>query len=267
MANPMHVKIDYEYPLAVKVRKEIVKALNDFDMIKEGDHIVIGVSGGKDSTILSLMFKEIKRRSALNFTFECLCLDQKQPGFDPKEFKNFYENQDLPLSIIEKDTYTVVKEKTPEGGTYCTLCSKFRRAILYDQTSLKGAKKLALGHHRDDLIQTLLLNMFYVGHIASMPPKLLNDQQSHVVIRPMCYVSESDLINLAQHWSFPIIPCNLCGSQDGLKRKRMKKLVQDLEKEIPNLSASLLSSMAKITPSQLMDRDLSEFKTLETLLK
>lgn len=258
--------IDFENPLAVKIRKEIVRALNDFDMIKENDHIAIGVSGGKDSTILSLLFKEIQKRAPINFTFECICLDQKQPGFDATEFKNFFSSQEIPLSIIEKDTYSVVKEKTPEGGTFCTLCSKFRRAILYDQAAIKGAKKLALGHHRDDLIETLFLNMFYIGNMASMPPKLLNDDKTHVVIRPLCYVPEAWLSELSEIWKFPIIPCNLCGSQEGMKRKKMKLLIKELEKDIPNIGSSLITAMGKISTTQLMDEKLWDFKNLEQRL-
>lgn len=263
----MQTQVNLEHPLAIKVRKEIVRALSDFDMIKPNDHIVIGVSGGKDSTILSLMFKEIQKRAPMDFTFECICLDQKQPGFDASSFIEFFKDQEIPLSIIEKDTYSIVKEKTPEGATYCTLCSKFRRAILYDQTSLKGAKKLALGHHRDDLIETLFLNMFYVGNMASMPPKLLNDDKTHVVIRPLCYVPEAQLIELSQLWNFPIIPCNLCGSQDGMKRKKMKNLIKELEKDIPNLSASLLTAMGKINSPQLLDEKFWDFKNLENQIK
>lgn len=259
----MPPSIDFNHPLAVKIRKEIVRALHDFEMIKPNESIVIGVSGGKDSTILSLMFKEIQKRAPFPFTFECLCLDQKQPGFDATEFKSFFKSQDLPLTIIEKDTYSIVKEKTPEGATYCTLCSKFRRAILYDQIKLKGSYKMALGHHRDDLIETLFLNMFYSGSLASMPPKLLNDDKSHIVIRPLCYIPESQLIELSQIWNFPIIPCNLCGSQEGMKRKKMKALIQTLEKDIPNISSSLLSAMGKINPAQLMDHSLWDFKNLE----
>ncbi|MCB0368739.1 MAG: tRNA 2-thiocytidine(32) synthetase TtcA [Bdellovibrionales bacterium] len=255
--------INYELPIALKIRKEIVRALNDYDMLKPNEHVVVAVSGGKDSTILALMLKEIQRRAPFKFTFECLCLDQKQPGFNPNEFVNFFSEQNIPLTITEKDTYSIVKEKTPEGRTYCTLCSKFRRAILYDQATLKGAKKLALGHHRDDLIETLFLNMFYIGNMASMPPKLLNDDKTHVVIRPLCYVPESQLIELSQIWNFPIIPCNLCGSQEGLKRKKMKHLIKELEKDIPHLAASIQTSMGKINTTQLMDNSHWEFKNLE----
>ncbi len=251
--------VDYELPLAQKIRKDIVRALNDFDMIQANDRIMVCVSGGKDSTILALLFKEIQRRAEIDFEFECVCLDQKQPGFDATQFVQFYHNNGLKLTIVERDTYSVVKEKTPEGKAYCTLCSKFRRAILYDQASLLGIKKLALGHHRDDLIETLFLNMFYVGHLSSMPPKLISDEGTHTVIRPLCYVKEDDLITLMKAWNFPIIPCNLCGSQEGLKRKKMKKLIKDIEVDIPNASASLMTAMKNVKPSHLMDSSLWKF--------
>lgn len=251
--------VDYELPLAQKIRKDIVRALNDFDMIQSNDKIMVCVSGGKDSTILSLLLKEIQRRAEVDFSFECVCLDQKQPGFDASAFIEFYKANGLKLSIVERDTYSVVKEKTPEGKAYCTLCSKFRRAILYDHATAIGMNKLALGHHRDDLIETLFLNMFYVGNISSMPPKLLNDDGTHTVIRPLCYVKETDLIELTKLWNFPIIPCNLCGSQEGLKRKKMKRLIHELEGDIPNIGASLMTAMKNVKPSHLMDSSLWKF--------
>lgn len=245
--------LDLDNPLAIKIRKEIVKALNDFDMIQKNDHLMVCVSGGKDSTILSLLLKDIQRRSGIPFSFECVCLDQKQPGFDAAEFVQFYSSNGLKLTILEKDTYSVVKEKTPEGKAYCTLCSKFRRAILYDHATTIGATKVVLGHHRDDLIETLFLNMLYVGTMATMPPKLKSDDGRNIVIRPMTYVKERDLIELKNQWQFPIIPCNLCGSQDGLKRKKMKLLIQQLEKDIPNSSASILTAMKNVNLNHLLD--------------
>lgn len=251
--------VDYELPIAQKIRKDIVRALNDFDMIQPNDKIMVCVSGGKDSTILSLLLKEIQRRAEMDFSFECVCLDQKQPGFDAAEFVRFFESNGLKLTIVERDTYSVVKEKTPAGKAYCTLCSKFRRAILYDHATAMGMSKLALGHHRDDLIETLFLNMFYVGNLSSMPPKLLSDEGTHTVIRPLCYVKEADLIELKNLWSFPIVPCNLCGSQEGLKRKKMKQLLQELETDIPNIGSSLLTAMKNVKPSHLMDSNLWKF--------
>lgn len=254
---------DLESPLAVKIRKQIVQALNDFDMIADGDNIAVAVSGGKDSTILVALLNEIRKRSERKFTLEAMILDQKQPGFDVSDFKNFIESLNIKLNILEKDTYSIVKEKTPEGSIYCTLCAKFRRAILYDFTHAQGFTKMALGHHRDDLIETTLLNMFYIGQLGTMAPKLKSDDGRNIVVRPLAYVAEKDLIQLAKDWGFPIIPCNLCGSQETLKRKKMKKLVQELEKDIPNIGASILTSLSNVNPSQLLDQKLWDFKGLQ----
>lgn len=260
--NKTNFSIDLEHPLAVKIRKQIVQALNDFNMISDGDRIAVAVSGGKDSTILVTLLNEIRKRSERKFTVEAMILDQKQPGFDVRDFKHFIESLGIPLHVLEKDTYSIVKEKTPEGSVYCTLCAKFRRAILYDFTHAQGFTKMALGHHRDDLIETTLLNMFYIGQMGSMAPKLKSDDGRNIVIRPLAYVAEKDLIQLSQEWGFPIIPCNLCGSQETLKRKKIKKLVQDLEKDIPNIGASILTSLSNIKPSQLLDQKLWDFKNL-----
>jgi len=262
MMTVLNKSIDLESPLAVKIRKQIVQALNDFDMIKDGDKIAVAVSGGKDSTILVALLNEIRRRSERKFTIEAMILDQKQPGFQITDFKNFIESLNIKLNILEKDTYSVVKEKTPEGSIYCTLCAKFRRAILYDYAFANGFTKMALGHHRDDLIETTLLNMFYIGQMGSMAPKLKSDDGRNIVIRPLVYVAEKDLTQLAKDWGFPIIPCNLCGSQETLKRKKMKKLVQELEKDIPNIGASIITSLSNINPSQLLDQKLWDFKQL-----
>jgi tRNA 2-thiocytidine biosynthesis protein TtcA len=262
MMTVLSKSIDLESPLAVKIRKQIVQALNDFDMIKDGDKIAVAVSGGKDSTILVALLNEIRRRSERKFTIEAMILDQKQPGFQITDFKNFIESLNIKLNILEKDTYSIVKEKTPEGSIYCTLCAKFRRAILYDFTAANGFTKMALGHHRDDLIETTLLNMFYIGQMGSMAPKLKSDDGRNIVIRPLVYVAEKDLTQLAKDWGFPIIPCNLCGSQETLKRKKMKKLVQELEKDIPNIGASIITSLSNINPSQLLDQKLWDFKQL-----
>jgi len=256
----MSAPVDFENPLAVKIRKQIVQALNAFDMIADGDKIAVAVSGGKDSSILVALLNEIRKRSERKFTIEAMILDQKQPGFDVTAFKTWIESLDVKLHNLERDTYSIVKEKTPEGAVYCTLCAKFRRAILYDFAHANGFTKMALGHHRDDLIETTLLNMFYIGQLGTMPPKLKSDDGRNIVIRPLAYVAEKDLTQLAQDWGFPIIPCNLCGSQETLKRKKMKKLVQDLEKDIPNIGSSILSALGNVNPSQLLDQELWNYK-------
>lgn len=258
----MTTAVDFENPLAVKIRKQIVQALNDFNMIEDGDKIMVCVSGGKDSSVLLALLTEIQRRSERKFQLEAAILDQKQPGFDAAKFKAWVESLGVKLHVIEKDTYSIVKEKV-QGGTYCSLCSRLRRAILYDYAHDNGFTKLALGHHRDDVVHTALLNLFYVGTTASMPPKLKSDDERNILVRPLCYVSEREIEELAAAWAFPVIPCNLCGSQDGLKRQRVKKLVRDLEKEIPNIYASIQTAMSNVKPSQMMDQNLWDFKNLK----
>ncbi|HWU42785.1 MAG TPA: tRNA 2-thiocytidine(32) synthetase TtcA, partial [Bdellovibrio sp.] len=198
------------------------------------------------------------------FTLEAAILDQKQPGFDATKFQNWIESLGVRLHVLERDTYSIVKEKIPEGGTYCSLCSRLRRAILYDFAFDRGFTKMALGHHRDDVVHTALMNLFYGGTTATMPPKLKSDDGRNILIRPLTYVSERDIENLASEWAFPIIPCNLCGSQDGLKRVRVKKLVRDLEKEIPDIYSSIQTALSNVKPSQMMDQELWDFKNLKT---
>ncbi len=250
---------DFEHPLAIKIRKQITQALNDFNMITEGDKLMVCVSGGKDSSILAALLTQIQKRAPMNFTFEAVILDQKQPGFDAEKFKLWISDLGLKLHVLEKDTYSIVVEKIPEGKTFCSLCSRLRRAILYDFASKHEFTKMAMGHHRDDVVNTTLLNLFYSGKLASMPPKLTSDDGRNTIVRPLCYVNENDLEQLAKDWNFPVIPCNLCGSQDGLKRKRMKKLVQDLEKEIPNISSTIQAALGNVNPSHLMDTKLWDF--------
>lgn len=250
-------------PLAVKTRKLIVKAIAEYEMIQEGDKILICVSGGKDSSILLTLLNDIRRRSEKNFTIEAALLDQKQPGFDGEAFKKWVNGMGIPFHFLERDTYSIVKEKV-EGKTYCSLCSRLRRGILYDFAFENGFTKMALGHHREDLIETLMLNIFYTGKLASMPPKLRSDDGRNILIRPMCLVPEENLKTLSQQWNFPIIPCNLCGSQEGLKRERMKQLLRMLEKENPVLRQSLLGALGNVKKSQLMDHEIWNFRGLES---
>lgn len=252
---------DRNHPLAVKIRKQITRALAEFNMLAEGDNLMICVSGGKDSSILTILLDEIRSRAEINFTFEAVILDQKQPGFAVSHYQEWLANEGISLKILEKDTYAIVTDKIKDG-VYCSLCSKLRRAILYDYAFAQGFNKMALGHHRDDVIETTLLNLFYVGQLSTMPPKLRSDDDRNTIIRPMVFVSEKDLIALSQDWNFPVIPCNLCGSQEGLKRKKMKKLIRDLENEIPNLGASFTHALQNAKPSHLMDHKLFNFKEL-----
>jgi len=258
----LKLKIDFENPLAIKIRKQIVQALNDFSMLEPDDRVMVCVSGGKDSSILLALLTEIQKRSPFNFNFEAVILDQKQPGFQVQEFKNWVEKLNVPLTVLQKDTYSIVKEKITDG-VYCSLCSRLRRGILYNHAEKEGFTKLALGHHRDDLLETHLLNLFFTGRTAAMPPKLLSDDERNILIRPMVYVAESDVEALAQVWGIPIIPCNLCGSQDGLRRKRIKKLITDLETEIPEIRHSMLAALGNIHRSQLLDKKLWDFSSLK----
>lgn len=257
----VHKQVDRNHPLAVKIRKQITQALAEFNMISEGDKIMVCVSGGKDSSILLILLDEIRKRAEQNFTIEAVILDQKQPGFNIVEYRNWLSSEGMPLKVVEKDTYGIVTDKIKDG-VYCSLCSKLRRAVLYDFAFDNGFTKMALGHHRDDVIETTLLNLFYVGQLSTMPPKLRSDDDRNTIIRPMVFVAEKDLIDLSRIWAFPVIPCNLCGSQDGMKRKRMKKLVKDLETEIPNLAASFSNALQNTRPSHLMDHKLYNFKDL-----
>jgi len=253
-------ELNIEHPLAVKIRKQITKAFNDFDMIAPNDKLMVCVSGGKDSTILSLLLKDIQKRSPIPFSFKAVMLDQKQPGFDPRLFKQFMSQHQIDFTIIESDTYSIVKEKIPEGNTYCSLCSRLRRGVLYNYAHAEGFNKMLMGHHRDDLLETLLMNLFYSGKIAAMPAKLKSDDGRNIVLRPMVYVAEKDLIELRDIWKFPVVPCKLCGSQDGAKRERMTRLLDSLEKETPDIRSNMLHALTNVERSQLLENDLFDFK-------
>lgn len=254
-------KVNRELPLAVKIRKQITQALADFNMLQNNDRLLICVSGGKDSSILTILLEEIRKRAEIKFTFEALILDQKQPGFSVDSFKNWMELEEIKLNVLQRDTYSIVTDKV-KNGVYCSLCSKLRRAILYDFAFDQKFSKMALGHHRDDVIETTLLNLFYTGQLSTMPAKLRSDDNRNTVIRPLVFVAEKDLIQLANEWNFPVIPCNLCGSQEGMKRQKMKKLIQQLEQDIPNLGASFTNALQNAKPSHLLDQKLFNFKDL-----
>lgn len=254
-------EINIDTPLAIKVRKQITRALSEYHMIAPNDKIMVGVSGGKDSTILTILLKEIQKKAPMNFDFEAVMLDQKQPGFDARAFKAFMADQQIKLTVLEEDTYSIVKEKTAVGATYCSLCSRLRRGILYNYAHQNNFTKIALGHHRDDMIQTFMLNIFYSGKLGSMPPKLYSNDHRNIVIRPLAFVAEADIIELATLWGFPIIPCNLCGSQEGLKRVKMKTILDQLEKEIPDIRRSMANALGNIELSHMLDKNLFDFNS------
>lgn len=240
------------------------KAVADFNMIQTGDKVMVCLSGGKDSyTMLSILNK---MRVSSNYKFELFAftLDQSQPGWSDQDMRHWLEYRKIPYEILTKDTYSIVKEKIPEGKTYCSLCSRLRRGIIYQYATEHGFTKIALGHHRDDMIQTLLMSVLYSGEIKSMPPKLLTDSKDHIVIRPLAYCQERDIIAYMKEQQFPIIPCNLCGSQEKLARKRVKRLIDDLAQENPKVPSNILHALQSVKPSQLMDKNLWDFKGLES---
>lgn len=239
------------------------KAIADFNMIQRGDRVMVCLSGGKDSFTLLTLLHLLRRRSNNKFEVFAFTLDQAQPGWDDSTLRTWLATRNIEHEILTRDTYSIVKEKIPEGKTYCSLCSRLRRGIIYRYAEERGFNKIALGHHRDDLIRTLMMSMLYNGDIRSMPPKLLSDNKKHIVIRPLCYVQERDIITYANEQQFPIIPCNLCGSQENLARKRIGRLIDQLAEENPKVPSNLLHALQSIKPSQLMDQDLWDFRTLE----
>jgi len=243
---------------AQRLRKALGKAVVGFSMLEEGDRVMVAISGGKDSYALLVLLDELKTRAPIGFELIPVHLDQKQPGYDGAPLRAWLEARGGEFHILEEDTYSVVTDKIPENKTYCSLCSRLRRGVLYNAAQRLGCTKIALGHHRDDAIETLLLNQFFSGQLKTMPPVLASDDGRNVVIRPLYYAAESDLVAYAAAQEFPIVPCNLCGSQDNLWRQQVKDLLVDLEGRIPNLRQSLLSSLTTVRPTHLADRELWE---------
>ena len=243
------------------------KAIGDYHMIQTGDRVLVCLSGGKDSYTLLALLRLMQIRSNHKFEIFSYTLDQSQPGWDDSTMRAWIQQKKIPYEIEKRDTYSVVLEKIPEGKTYCSLCSRLRRGNIYRYAEQHGYNKVALGHHRDDLIESLLMSIFYSGEIRSMPPKLLTDDKRHIVIRPLAYCQEQDIIAYAQEQGFPLIPCNLCGSQENLARKRVKKLIRELAMENPKIPSNMLHALGSIQPSQLMDKALWDFQHLEAELQ
>lgn len=255
---------DYGFnKLQKRIRREVGKAIGDFNMIEDGDRVMVCLSGGKDSYTMLDVLLHLQRVAPIRFAIIAVNLDQKQPGFPEHILPEYLTNLGVDFQIIEEDTYSIVKDKVPEGKTTCALCSRLRRGILYRTAKQLGATKIALGHHRDDMLETLFLNMFYGGKLKSMPPKLVSDNGEHVVIRPLAYVREKDIQNYSNKLEFPIIPCNLCGSQENLQRKVIKEMCQQWDNQFPGRLESMFSALQNVVPSHLADNQLFDFKGVQ----
>ncbi|MGL4858838.1 MAG: tRNA 2-thiocytidine(32) synthetase TtcA [Enterobacteriaceae bacterium] len=249
--------------LQKRLRRQVGEAIADYNMIEEGDRIMVCLSGGKDSYTMLEILRNLQQSAPVNFTLIAVNLDQKQPGFPADVLPGYLQSMGIEYKIVEEDTYGIVKQKIPEGKTTCSLCSRLRRGILYRTARELSATKIALGHHRDDIIETLLLNMFYGGKLKGMPPKLMSDDGQHIVIRPLAYCREKDIERFATAKGFPIIPCNLCGSQPNLQRQMIKEMLRTWDKRYPGRIETMFTAMKNVVPSHLCDGDLFDFKSID----
>ena len=265
MTQPLNQKQQYNFnKLQKRLRREIGNAIADFNMIEEGDRIMVCLSGGKDSYTLLDILRNLQQSAPVNFELVAVNLDQKQPGFPEDVLPAYLESIGVEYKIVQEDTYSIVKDKIPEGKTTCSLCSRLRRGILYRTATELGATKIALGHHRDDILETMFLNMFYGGKLKGMPPKLVSDDGKHVVIRPLAYCREKDIERFAEIREFPIIPCNLCGSQPNLQRQVIKEMLRDWDKRYPGRIETMFSATQNIVPSHMCDGNLFDFKSIKS---
>ena len=253
-----------------KLRKSLEsrtgKAIADYNMIEDGDTVLVCLSGGKDSYTLLSVLMALQQRAPIKFRLIAMNLDQKQPGFPAEVLPRYLDSIGIEYRIVESDTYSIVKDKIPEGKTTCSLCSRLRRGIIYRTAKELGANKIALGHHRDDMVHTLFLNLLFGGKLKAMPPKLVTDDKAHIVIRPLAYCAESDIAKFARGMEFPIIPCNLCGSQENLQRQKIKEMMADWDKRFPGRTESVLTALQNVVPSHLGDNRFFDFQglTLDT---
>jgi tRNA 2-thiocytidine biosynthesis protein TtcA len=241
--------------LEKKLSHSVGRAIADFAMIAEGDRVMVAVSGGKDSYTLLYLLRALQKKAPVDFELKVVNIDQGHPGYPAQRLRDYMAQEKHDFTMIQEDTYSIVTEKIPAGSTYCSLCSRLRRGILYRVAAELGCTKIALGHHRDDILQTLLLNLFFAGQLAAMPPKLAA-QEGHVVIRPLAYCAEEDIAAFSNALEFPILPCDLCGSQDNLQRKAVGRMLNDLEAKQPGVKASMLAALQNVRPSHLLDREL-----------